>query len=154
MEPRVRRTHPGGFRWDDVDVVAYKADGGAPFRDVTRQVLFDDAELACQWRYFEVAAGGWSTLERHRHVHAVLILRGRGRALVGDRVVDLGPHDLVSVPPMTWHQFQAAADQPLGFLCLVNTDRDRPQLPDAASRAALAAASPEVAAFLASAADG
>jgi hypothetical protein len=35
----------------------------------------------------------------------------------------------VSVPPMTWHQFRAAEGEPLGFLCLVSTDRDRPQLP-------------------------
>jgi len=30
---------------------------------------------------------------------------------------------------MTWHQFHAAPDEPLGFLCLVTTERDRPQLP-------------------------
>jgi mannose-6-phosphate isomerase-like protein (cupin superfamily) len=116
---------------------------------MTRQVLFDDADLDCQWRYFEVGPGGWSTLERHRHVHAVVILRGRGRALVGDRVVDVGGHDLVSIPPLTWHQFRAGDDQPLGFLCLVNSTRDRPQLPDDADRADLAATSPDVAAFLA-----
>jgi quercetin dioxygenase-like cupin family protein len=148
MEPDVRRARAGGYRWDAVEVSAYKADGEAPFRDVTRQVLFDLRELDCQWRYFEVAPGGWSTLERHRHVHAVLVLRGRGRALLGDRVVDLAGHDLVSVPPLTWHQFRAADDEPLGFLCLVNADRDRPQLPGPADLAALAAASPEVAAFL------
>jgi hypothetical protein len=31
---------------------------------------------------------------------------------------------------MTWHQFQANQGEPLGFLCLVNVDRDRPQRPD------------------------
>jgi hypothetical protein len=30
---------------------------------------------------------------------------------------------------MTWHQFHAAPDEPLGFLCLVAAERDRPQLP-------------------------
>jgi quercetin dioxygenase-like cupin family protein len=34
-------------------------------------------------------------------------------------------NDLVNVPPMTWHQFRAAADAPLGFLCLVPATRDR-----------------------------
>ena len=158
MQPGVRRAGPHGVRWEGVDVLAYKTgprgDGEAPFRDVTRQVLFDEAELACQWRYFEVAPGGWSTLERHEHVHAVLVLRGRGRVLVGDAVSHLGLHDLVSVPPLTWHQFRAADDEPLGFLCLVNADRDRPQLPDEAERAALAAADPEVAEFLDSTAGG
>jgi quercetin dioxygenase-like cupin family protein len=150
MDAGIRRAGAEGFRWDGVEVTAYKAEDAAPFRDVTRQVLFDDAELDCQWRYFEVAPGGWSTLERHRHVLAVLVLRGRGRALVGDQVVQLGPHDLVSVPALTWHQFRAADDEHLGFLCLVNTTRDRPQLPGEAERSELAARSPEVAAFLAS----
>jgi hypothetical protein len=30
---------------------------------------------------------------------------------------------------MEWHQFRAAEDAPLGFLCLVAAERDRPQLP-------------------------
>ena len=45
------------FRWDDVTVLDYKADGEAPFREVTRQVLFESAEMASQLRYFEVAPG-------------------------------------------------------------------------------------------------
>ena len=40
-------------------------------------------------------------------------------------------HDLVTVPPMHWHQFRATKDEPLGFLCLVNVERDRPELPGA-----------------------
>jgi hypothetical protein len=32
---------------------------------------------------------------------------------------------------MTWHQFRAADGEPLGFLCMVTTERDRPQLPGA-----------------------
>jgi hypothetical protein len=30
---------------------------------------------------------------------------------------------------MTWHQFRAGDDEPMGFLCLVPSERDRPQLP-------------------------
>ncbi len=136
-------------RWRDVDVMSYKDEGSAPFRDVSRQVLFDDARLGCQWRYFEVQPGGHSTLERHEHVHAVMILRGAGRCLVGDTVADVGEHDLVHIPPMTWHQFRAARDRPLGFLCMVNAERDRPQLPGADDLEALRA-NPEIAEFLAS----
>ncbi len=124
----VRHTD-GPFRWEGVEVREYKAEGSAPFKDVTRQVLFESGDLPAQLRYFEVAAGGWTTLERHEHVHAVMVIRGRGKALVGDQAYDIHTHDLVSVPPMTWHQFRAATDEPLGFLCLVASDRDRPQLP-------------------------
>ena len=127
-DPVVRR-HDGAFHWEGVDVTSYKDEGTAPFRDVTRQVLFDDPSLAAQLRYFEVAPGGWTTLERHEHVHKVMVIRGAGRCLVGEAVRDIAQNDLVSVPPMTWHQFRAGADEPLGFLCLVNRERDRPQLP-------------------------
>ena len=130
-QPLVRKARPG-FHWEGVDVLAYKQDAAAPFRDVTRQVLFDGTSLPTQLRYFEVAPGGWTTLERHEHVHAVMVIRGRGQCLVGDTAYDIGLHDLVSVPPMTWHQFHAAPDEPLGFLCLVASERDRPQLPSAA----------------------
>jgi quercetin dioxygenase-like cupin family protein len=134
----VRRTD-GSFRWEGVDVRQYKQEGSAPFKDVTRQVLFESEDLPAQLRYFEVAPGGWTTLERHDHVHAVMVIRGRGKALVGDRAYDIRMHDLVSVPPMTWHQFHAAADEPLGFLCLVACDRDRPQLPAEHERDAISA---------------
>ena len=127
-KPHVRR-HSGDFHWEDVEVLRYKQDGAAPFRDVTRQVLFEGAGLPVQLRYFEVAPGGYTTLERHEHVHNVMVIRGRGQCLVGDRAWDIAEHDLVDVPPMTWHQFHAAPDAPLGFLCLVSAERDRPQLP-------------------------
>jgi quercetin dioxygenase-like cupin family protein len=135
------------LRWREVDVLDYKRDNSAPFRDVTRQVLFDQPSLACQLRYFEVGPGGHTTLERHEHAHAVVIERGQGRVLVGDAIHDLAPHDLVHVPPMTWHQFVAAADAPLGFLCMVNAARDRPQLPTPEDLARLRA-DPAIAAFV------
>jgi mannose-6-phosphate isomerase-like protein (cupin superfamily) len=62
----------------------------------------------------------------------VLILRGRGAALVGEQTFAVAPFDLVTVPPVTWHQFHAGAGDPLGFLCMVNAARDRPELPDEA----------------------
>jgi len=149
MTHPVRRADEREMRWEGVDVRAYKQDDGAPFRDVTRQVLFDDPDLACQLRYFEVAPGGHTTLERHAHVHAVMIARGRGECLVGDRVYAIGEHDLVTVPPRTWHQFRAASDAPLGFLCMVNGERDRPELPDADDLATLKQ-DPAIARFIAS----
>lgn len=128
-KPPLVRAHSGAFRWDGVEVLQYKDEGGAPFRDVTRQVLFGEPSFPAQLRYFEVAPGGWTTLERHEHVHAVMVIRGSGRCIVGDQAHEIATHDLVSVPPLTWHQFRAAEDEPLGFLCMVATDRDRPQLP-------------------------
>lgn len=127
------------FRWVGVDVLPYKEDERALFKGVTRQVLFCDPQQGSELRYFEVAPGGFSTLERHEHTHSVLILRGRGRCLVGRQVRQLETNDLIAVPPMTWHQFRATEGEPLGFLCMVNSTRDKPQLPSAEDLAELEA---------------
>jgi len=126
------------FRWEGVPLLPYKEEG-THFRDVTRQILFPDEGAGAELRYFEIAPGGWSSLERHQHVHAVMVVRGAGRALVGDRILELKPHDLVRVPLLTWHQFRAAPGDSLGFLCLVPSDRDRPERPDQAAMQALRA---------------
>jgi S-methyl-1-thioxylulose 5-phosphate methylthiotransferase len=144
----IHRSAHADFRWDDVELLPYKEDARALFKSVTRQVLFADPAQGSELRYFEVAPGGYSTLERHEHVHAVLILRGRGHCLVGEEVRQIESRDLVSVPPMTWHQFRASLGEPLGFLCMVNQERDKPQLPTAEDLAALKA-DPKIAAFLA-----
>jgi quercetin dioxygenase-like cupin family protein len=138
----------GPARWQEVDVREYKVEGSAPFRAVTRQVLFDDPALASQLRYFEVAPGGHTTLERHEHAHAVVVHHGAGRCLVGDSIYELAEHDLIHVPALTWHQFRAGADRPLGFLCMVDAVRDRPQLPSADDLARMRA-NPKIAAFIA-----
>lgn len=137
----------GDFRWQDVGHQPYKQDGSAPFKDISRQVLFHQDALHCELRYFEMDAGGFSTLERHEHAHAVMILRGHGACLVGDEVRPVKPFDLVSIPAWHWHQFRAAANEPLGFLCMVNVLRDRPQLPTEAELADLKTI-PGVAQFL------
>ena len=136
------------FRWDEVEHRPYKDDGAAPFKAISRQVLFHEAALDCELRYFEMDAGGHSTLERHEHMHAVMILRGHGHCLLGDTVREVKPFDLVSIPAWTWHQFRATAGEPLGFLCMVNHLRDKPQLPTEEELEALTQ-NPDVADFLA-----
>ena len=123
----------GDYRWDRVELLRYKEEGSAPFRD--------------ELRYFEIAPAGFSTLERHEHAHAVMILRGAGQVLVGDQVLPVHTFDLVTVPPLTWHQFRAASASPLGFLCMVDAERDKSQLPSARDVEELRA-SPAVARFL------
>lgn len=138
----------GNCRWAGVDVMPYKEDGGTHFRTISRQLLFPGTEaMPMEWRYFEVEADGYSTLERHGHVHVVMVLAGAGRVLVGDAVTEIGVHDVVHIPPMTWHQFRADRGDRLGFLCLVAVDRDRPQRPTDEDLAGLRA-NPAVAEFV------
>jgi mannose-6-phosphate isomerase-like protein (cupin superfamily) len=139
--------HVGGHRWNGVPVLNYKEEG-SHFKAISRQVLFEGGpKLGAELRYFEIEPGGHSTLERHDHIHSVMVIRGRGHCLVGDTVYEIASNDLVSVPTMTWHQFRATTDEPLGFLCLVNTERDRPERPDEKNVAALKA-TPQVAEFI------
>jgi len=145
-----RPAHRAGrddYRWQGVEILPYKEDARALFQAITRQILFADPALQSELRYFEMEAGGFSTLERHEHMHAVLIFRGQGHCLVGSEVRRVAFRDLIMVPPWTWHQFRATSDQPLGFLCMVNAERDKPQLPSAQDLAELEA-DPRIAAFL------
>jgi len=145
MSSHIRQTDP--FRWEGIPVSAYKPDG-THFAGITRQLLFDGGErLGCQLRYFEIQPEGYSSLERHQHEHAIMVIRGGGRALVGDRIVDLATNDLVRVPPLTWHQFRATETESLGFLCMVDCARDVPERPDEIVLARLLA-DPAVAEFV------
>jgi mannose-6-phosphate isomerase-like protein (cupin superfamily) len=143
----IHRRANGDYRWEGVEVLPYKEDDRALFRAITRQTLFSDAGLDGELRYFEMAPGGFSTLERHEHMHAVLIFRGRGHCLVGREIKAIGTRDLITVPAMTWHQFRATKGEPLGFLCMVNARRDKPQLPTGQDLDSLKA-DPKIAAFL------
>jgi quercetin dioxygenase-like cupin family protein len=131
QKTHIPQTDP--FRWDDVALLAYKEEGGSHFKTITRQVLFTDCAIGgAELRYFEIAPGGHSTLERHDHAHSVMVIRGHGKVLVGREVHRLATNDLVRVPPQTWHQFRATDGVELGFLCLVSQERDKPQRPSAA----------------------
>lgn len=139
-----------GFHWEGVDVRRYKTDDGS-HRDITRQTILGDEDderaLNQITRYFEIAPGGYSTLERHRHPHTVVVVRGRGTVVLDDGSHAIEQLDCVYVSPGTLHQFHASGDEPLGFLCIVDRDRDRPELPGPADLARLRS-TPRVARYI------
>ncbi len=135
---RLRRFDPATFSWEGVPAQAYKpaVDSALAWEGVVRHVLLGAAgePVAFHLRYFEIVPGGFSSLERHTHAHAVLVLRGRGRVRVGGETFEVRPFDMVYVPPGEAHQFQNADPQePFGFLCSVDAQRDPPR-PVEASR--------------------
>ncbi len=140
-------SHKGDYHWENTPTLVYKEDG-SPFKNITRQILVDGAPgLPYQLRYFEVASGGYSTLEHHQHVHLVVILRGEGDVLIEDQVHHVREKDVLVIPALAWHQLRATSDTPLGFLCLVDIERDRPMLPTQQDLIALRQ-NPEIADFI------
>jgi quercetin dioxygenase-like cupin family protein len=126
---RVLRFQPG-YRWQGVDAAEYK-DPGEHWCGVTRTVLVGKGGETTGFhvRYFEIAPGGFTSLEEHRHEHAVVVLRGQGQVRLGEGVHALGFGDTVYVAPHEVHQFRnLSATEPFGFLCVVDAQRDRPVL--------------------------
>lgn len=121
------------FRWRGIDPRAYRENApeeqGMGFREVARHTLARGGELPAgfELRYFEFGPGGYSGLEKHGHAHFVIVLRGSGRALIGEQVIDLEPLDAAYVAPDTPHRWMNSGEQRFGFLCPVDANRDRPQ---------------------------
>lgn len=121
-----------GFRWEGRSPIAYKAaSDDLPFRDVSRTELIGSAgeQAAFDVRYFEIAPGGHSSLEKHVHTHVVIGARGSGTLISGDQRLTVVPFDVAYVPPLRVHQLVNQGAEPFGFFCIVDHDRDRPQKP-------------------------
>ncbi len=124
-----------GSEWAGVERRRYKDDPGAYLGVVRHTLLGDrdselDPDLSFEVRYFELEPGGYSSLERHDHPHAVLVVKGSGAVRLGDELERIGPLDVVYVAPRDVHRFEADATEPLGFICVVDRARDRPQAVD------------------------
>jgi len=119
-----------GYSWEGVEREAYKhsQEEGRAWRNIVRQVLIGRHAEATSFnlRYFEVAPGGYSSLEKHGHAHVVIAVRGQGKAVLGETAHQLQPFDIIYVAPWTPHQFLAAGEKPFGFFCIVDAERDRP----------------------------
>lgn len=70
-------------------------------------------------RYIEVEPGGHTSLDNHEHEHGVMILRGKGKVLMGQEEVGVGFGDILFVPGKERHQFRNVGDEPFGFLCVI-----------------------------------
>lgn len=132
MSDQSKIIRSGQLTWPQITPKAYKT-SSTGFRDVTRYVLLGEKEdeqgLNMQTRYFEIDKGGYSSLERHRHPHTVVIVKGKGSMILGRRIEKLDYMDVVYIAPETIHQFHADSGDPLGFICIVDRYRDRPETP-------------------------
>ncbi len=121
-----------GFKWQGRQPEAYKDSAAElPFKNVSRCELIGKSgeQTAYDLRYFEIGPNGLSSLEKHNHTHTVICVRGSGVLKLTDKEVPLAYMDIAYVEPMQVHQLCNNSDQPFGFFCIVDHDRDRPVKP-------------------------
>ena len=117
-----------GAVWAGIPVAGYT--GGTP-GTVERHTIVGERKddpaqpgPALELRYFRLAAGAVSRLERHEHEHYVIVGEGRGHAYIDGRLAEVGPHDVIYVGALEAHQFVNAGEEPFGFFCVVTAARD------------------------------
>lgn len=130
MSDQSRVIRNKNFEWESAERKVYKTDTDN-FKDIHRYSLLGETEkdLNFQTRYFEIQPGGYSSLEKHRHPHTVIIIRGKGTVILGNSLREVQLHDVVYISPEIIHQFHADIDETLGFICVVDRYRDKPVIP-------------------------
>ncbi|MBI5190594.1 MAG: cupin domain-containing protein [Nitrospirae bacterium] len=125
---RLHRFQPDTYTWSEVEKEQYK-DAGGCWCGIDRNTLIGNRGESSKFhlRYFEINPGGNSSLEKHGHEHTVICARGRGRAIVDDRLHDMSMMDVLYVAPDTPHQLLNPYSEPFGFFCIVDAERDRPR---------------------------
>ena len=100
-----------GFQWNAATRRIYKEDSESNWQGVSRTSLVgggDGIAVPFHLRYFEEAARGISSREKHSHQHVVVIGRGSGTVLLGNQERPIGLGDVVDVAPWEVHQFRNA----------------------------------------------
>lgn len=75
-------------------------------------------------RSFKVEPGGHAPRHSHDYEHEVYVVSGRGEVLLEGAFRAIKAGDVVYVPADEEHQFRAAKDEGMHFLCLVPVERN------------------------------
>jgi ribulose-bisphosphate carboxylase large chain len=120
--------YKGDFSWQGVKIEEYKP-VGKDWSRMIRQTLIGNHGESTKFhiRYFEIAPGGYSSFETHRHEHVVIGIRGEGVCTVKKKKYAIGFLDTLYIEPSAPHQLTNPFKEPFGFFCIVNAKRDRPK---------------------------
>lgn len=112
------------FEWEAVEEQAYDVPG---VHSVSVRWLIGPREGAPDFavRYFEIGPGGETPLDSHEHDHGFMVLRGKGRVLLGDDAVDVSFSDVIYVSRQGEHRFKCLGQEPFGFLCVIPAKKGR-----------------------------
>lgn len=136
-----RITRANGKGWDGVEVEGYRPGAATGVERHTivggRKDSPGDPGPGTEVRYFELAPGAVSRLEKHEHEHFVIVKRGLGYAIIEQDVTEIATNDVIYVAPLEVHQFVNRGEEPFGFYCIVSAVRDFSQEPTAEDLARL-----------------
>ncbi|NQS90557.1 cupin domain-containing protein [Patescibacteria group bacterium] len=106
------------FNWENVSIESYDS---SKMKGVTKRVLIGKKEGAPYFvmRYFEIKPKGWTSLDKHPHDHGVIVLKGKGKVLLGNEEIEVSFGDAIHVPPNELHQFKNTEEEPFGFICVI-----------------------------------
>jgi ribulose-bisphosphate carboxylase large chain len=121
--------YTGKFTWKGVKTEKYKI-SGRDWSDVLRKTFIGRHGETARFhlRYFEIAPGGYSSFEMHRHEHVVIGIRGKGICVIKKRTHIINYLDTVYIEPSVPHQLRNPYKEPFGFFCIVNAKRDKPKI--------------------------
>ena len=94
-----------------------------------RSVIDEDNDGAPTYalRVIEVAPGGHTPNHTHPFEHENFIMEGKGRVQIDGEWFDVGPGDVVFVPPDSQHTYVNGGEVTFKFLCGIPVSRLRPQ---------------------------
>ena len=120
------------FNWEGRESVVYKSTNHNTFKDIKRVELIgkNGEKTQFELRYFEIGQNGYSSREVHDHVHVIIIARGQGSVVVGEKQYDVSINDVLYIKPNTIHQLKNSMVEPFGFYCIVDKQRDVPVVLD------------------------
>lgn len=120
--------HNRDFSWNGRPSQQYKPDQTLPFKGVSRTELIGKQGEECKFdlRYFELEPEGYTSWEKHIHIHVIIGVRGCGVLRFEDHSVSIKPNDIAYISPLKAHQLRNEMSGHFGFYCIVDRQRDRP----------------------------
>ena len=120
------------FEWEGRKSVIYKNTNITSFEGVRRiELIGNNGEMSrFDLRYFEISKNGFSSKEKHQHIHVIIVARGEGVIIIDEKEYSAKKNDILYVKPMATHKLMNVHDEPFGFYCVVDHDRDRPIISD------------------------
>lgn len=112
-------------KWQGIKSIPYKSTKGT-WSLIERLPILKTDDIKFEVRYFEISPGGKSSLEYHQHAHVVVCLKGKGKVRLGNKYHILKYLDILYIAPNEIHQLLNPYKDPFGFLCIVDSERDRP----------------------------